>query len=140
MPNAASSPRSDLGLTVLRLVVGAVFIAHGAQKVFGFGHAGVAGMFGHMGIPLPAVAAAVVMAVEFLGGIALVLGLGTRIAAALIAVNMLGAIYFAKLSGGFFAPKGYEYELTLAAAAAALALAGPGAASIDGMMRGRRRR
>jgi len=62
------------GITVLRIVVGIVFLAHGAQKVFTFGHHGVTGMLGSMGIPLPSVMSVVLMAVEFLGGAALVLG------------------------------------------------------------------
>src|SRR5437016_6578899 len=70
------------GLVPLRLVVGLVFAVHGAQKLFVFGLGGAAGFMAKVGIPLPSVAAVVVMAVEILGGLALILGLGTRLAAA----------------------------------------------------------
>src|SRR5256885_4935117 len=71
------------GLVPLRLVVGLVFAVHGAQKLFVFGLGGAAGFMAKVGIPLPSVAAVVVMAVEILGGLALLLGLGTPVAAAL---------------------------------------------------------
>jgi putative oxidoreductase len=125
------SDRQDLALTLLRLVVGAVFIAHGLFKLLSFGLAGTAGFFAKLGIPLPNVAAPIVIAVEVLGGIALVLGAGVRVAGVLLAVDMLGAIVFAKLHGGFFAPNGFEFELTLLVASLALAVGGAGAPSID---------
>ena len=122
------------GLTILRLVVGIVFLAHGAQKVFVFGHGGVTGMLASIRIPLPSVMAVVLMAVEFLGGAALVLGLLTRWAAALIGFDMIIAILAVHLKGGFFSPKGVEFPLTLLAACIALVLVGPGAASVDGAL------
>jgi putative oxidoreductase len=137
--SARSSARPDLALLVLRVVVGLVFLAHGWQKVFVFGHAGVTGMLTGMHVPLPAVAAAGLMALELLGGVALIVGAFTRVVALLFAADMLGAIVLAKLSGGFFAPKGYEYELTLLAASLALALGGAGAASVDRAIAERRR-
>ena len=129
------------GLTILRLVVGIVFLMHGQQKLFGFGIHGTIAFFTHAGIPLPAVSAVVVTFVEFLGGIALILGLLTRWAAALLAIDMLGAIFLVHIKNGFFLmpPKlGYEFALTLLAATIALAISGPGAAALDGMFgRGR---
>jgi len=122
------------GLTILRLVVGIVFLAHGAQKVFVLGHGGVTGMLASIRIPLPSVMAVVLMAVEFLGGAALVLGLLTRWAAALIGFDMIVAILAVHLKGGFFSPKGVEFPLTLLAACIALVLVGPGAASVDGAL------
>ena len=133
-----SADRTALALAVLRVIVGAVFIAHGAQKLFVYGIAGTTGAFGGMGIPMAGVVAPLTAGIEFLGGIALVLGFGTRIAAALLAATMLGAITMVHLKGGFFLPSGVEYALTLFGAAAAIAIAGPGAASLDGRLFGRR--
>src|SRR5438067_11494785 len=97
MPDSTRTPRPDLALFLLRLIVGAVFLAHGALKLFSFGYGGTVGFFTQLHIPLPNVAAAVVIAVETLGGLALVFGAGVRLAAPLLAVDMLGAIVFAKL-------------------------------------------
>lgn len=118
------------GLTVLRVVVGIVFLMHGYQKLFKFGFHGVAGMFGHIGIPLPAFFAVVVTLVEFVGGILLIVGLATRIAAGLIAIDMLVAILAVHLKNGFFNPMGFEFPLTLLAAAICLMLAGGGSLSL----------
>ena len=115
------------GPTLLRLAVGTVFLAHGSQKLFVFHFAGVTQFFTHAGIPLPAVSAVVVTLVEFLGGLALILGLGTRIAATFLAINMLGAIALVHLRGGFFLPTGFEYAFTMLFANVALVLNGPGA-------------
>jgi putative oxidoreductase len=117
------------GLTVLRVVVGAVFLAHGYQKVFKFGHHGVTGMLGHMGVPLPSVFAAVLMLLEFVGGILLIAGVAVRVVAALLAVEMIVAILLVHLKNGFFNPGGVEFPLTLFAGAVCLALAGGGAFS-----------
>ena len=125
------------GLTILRVVVGIVFIAHGAQKLFTFGLPAVVQMFGHMGIPAPSVLAPFVTLLEFVGGILLVVGLFTRWVALLIAIDMLVAILKVHLAGGFFLPRGYEFALTLMAASIALALTGPGAPALDGIIRRR---
>ena len=126
------SNSSAWALTILRVVVGIVFFAHGWQKVFTFGTHGVAGMFSSSGIPLPLVSAGVVMAVEFLGGALLVLGIATRLAAGLNAIDMLVAILAVHLRHGFFNQNmGVEYPLTLLAACVCLMLAGPGAASAE---------
>jgi putative oxidoreductase len=119
------------GLTVLRVIVGAVFLMHGGQKLFVLGFGGVAGYLGHVGIPFPALFAVVVTLTEFLGGAAVLLGLVTRWAALALAFDMLVAVLMVKLKGGFFAPAGVEFELTLLAACLCLALAGPGAASLE---------
>ncbi len=119
------------GLTILRVIVGVVFIAHGAQKVFALGYGGTNQMFTHMGVPVHNVTTAIVMVVELLGGIALVLGIFTRIAAALLAIDMISAIAIVHLKNGFFAPRGIEFPLTLLAALLALLLAGPGTLALD---------
>ena len=125
-----STAASGWGLFVLRLAMGSVFIAHGAQKLFGaFGGPGLngfSGMMAKMGLK-PALAWALAVAlVEFVGGIFLALGFLTQVAAGLIAVVMAVALFTVHLTNGFFLPHGFEFVLVLFAAAIALATLGPG--------------
>lgn len=124
------------GIGILRIVLGTIFMAHGLQKLLEFGLSGTAGAFGQMGIPLPTLSAAVVMTAELLGGLALVLGLFTRLAAVPLAVTMLVAMLAVHRPGGFFLPEGIEYTLTLLGANLSLMLAGPGAWALDNVLRG----
>jgi len=126
----ASGSTQACGLTILRITVGMVFLVHGYQKLFHMGFHGVAGFFGHAGIPLPLVSAVVVTLVEFVGGILLIAGIWTRIAAALLAVDMAVAILVVHLKHGFFNPMGFEFPLTLLAATLCLALSGGGMFSL----------
>ena len=119
------------GMLPLRIVVGLVFLMHGAQKLFVFGLGGTADIMGKLGLPLPVLCAIVVIAVEVFGGFAILLGVFTRVAGALLAFEMLIAILVARLSGGFFAPYGYEFELTLLGASLTFALNGPGRMSLE---------
>lgn len=135
-----SQRQIDFGLTILRAGIGAIFIAHGAQKLFVYGFAGVAGAFGQMGVPFPELLGPFVAFVEFLGGIALVGGLLTRLAALGLAVNMLVAIGLVHLKAGLFLPNGYEFALSLFVASALLTLTGAGRFSLDAMLGGRAER
>jgi putative oxidoreductase len=130
----ASDRELDIGLGIMRTIVGAIFIAHGAQKLFTFGLAGVTAGFAEMGIPLAGVLAPFVALLEFAGGIALVAGVLTRVFSLALVFDMLGAILFVHLSAGFFLPNGYEFALALAGASALLTLAGAGAYSIDALI------
>jgi putative oxidoreductase len=122
------------GITLLRVVLGIVFLMHGGQKLFVYGLEGVTGSFTQMGIPAASLAAIFTMAVEFGGGLALLLGLFTRVAAALTAVVMLGALFTVHLAAGFFLPNGYEFVLTLLAASGALVLLGSGPLAVDNLL------
>ncbi|WP_433207819.1 DoxX family protein [Nocardia sp. CA-107356] len=124
----------DLGLLVLRLVVGLTMAAHGAQKLFGWfnggGLDGTGKFFEMSGYPAGKAMAVVAGLSETFGGLALAVGLLTPLAAAALVGTLLNAIAV-KWGGGFFAPKGIEYELILTLAAAALALTGPGRYAVD---------
>jgi putative oxidoreductase len=130
--------QQQLGIAILRIVTGVVFAVHGAQKLFVYGLAGVSGAFAKMGIPMPGFVGPFISLLEFFAGLALVIGLLTRLAALGLAFDMLGAILLVHLAGGFFMPGGYEYALTMLASMICLVLAGPGALSVDSMLAARR--
>jgi putative oxidoreductase len=138
MHSRAQSHRVDLGLVVLRVIAGTVFVAHGAQKLFVFGFAGVTAAFTRFGAPLPGITGPLISFVEFFGGMALILGLLTRLAAVGLAADMLGATLIVHLANGFFNPNGVELTLTLFAVAAAFAIAGAGRYSLDHAIAARR--
>lgn len=120
------------GVTVLRIVVGFLFAAHGWQKFNEWTIEGTQAAFRDMGIPFAEATAPAVAVLELIGGIALILGVLTRPVALLLTINMLGAIVLVHLTEGIFVENnGFELVLLLGAAAVAIALAGPGKASVD---------
>jgi putative oxidoreductase len=131
------------GPAVLRLGVGAVFVAHGAQKLFGlWGGGGItatAQYFEYLHFPGALPLAILVGAVELAGGVMLILGGLTRYAALALAIEMAVALWKVHLPNGFFinwaltpgVGHGYEFNLTLIAALLSLMLTGPGVLSID---------
>jgi putative oxidoreductase len=131
---------SDVASTMLRVVLGVVFFAHGSQKMLGwfggFGFHGTMGAFTNMGMPAPL--AFLIICTEFFGGLGLILGLLTRIASFGVAGLMVGAIFMVHLQNGFFMNwmgtqkgEGFEFHLLALAMAAALLLRGAGAFSLD---------
>lgn len=132
------SQQIDTALLIVRVVTGVTMIMHGWQKLTGPGFGGVGDMFAGMDVPLAAVAGPVTLIVELIGGVLLVLGLGTRVVGAVFALVMLGALFTVHLPAGFFAADGgYELVLLLAAVGVALAVSGGGAWSGDAVIAGR---
>jgi putative oxidoreductase len=126
----------DLGLLILRLVVGLTLSAHGTQKLFGwfggYGLAGTGGFFEQLGFRPGRLHAAVAGFAETAGGLLLAAGLFTPLAAAAVIGVMVVAVGSVHWPKGFFVSNGgFEYNLTLAAGALAVALTGPGAFSLD---------
>src|SRR4051812_4737357 len=119
------APRIDVGLLVLRVTLGVTMLAHGYQKVFTFGFAGIADGFTKMGIPMPGLMGPFISLLELLGGIALIIGLLSRLAALGLAFDMLGALFMVHLKNGFFLPTGFEFVFVLFGMSLAVVLAGP---------------
>ncbi|MGO4886193.1 DoxX family protein [Anaerobacillus sp. MEB173] len=111
--------KNEIGTFILRVVLGVIFLAHGAAKFQG-GIENIVGWFDSIG--LPGGFAYVVAIVELVGGIALILGLGTRIVSGLLVLLLLGAIFKVQLAVGFLG--GYAYDLALLVIAVHLAING----------------
>ncbi|GAA4237991.1 DoxX family protein [Actinomadura meridiana] len=139
LPTRRPPALPDAGLLIGRLAVGVIFVAHGWQKVFDTGHAGVADGFDKLGIPLPDLSALFASYVELLGGAALIVGLLTPLAGVLIALNMGGAFWYVHKGHGIFSENGgYEYVMVLAGVALLLAATGAGRFSLDAVIWRRR--
>lgn len=123
------------GIALLRVVTGIIFLMHGQQKLFELGLGGVSGMMTGLGVPAPGLMALVVTLVELVGGLALILGAFTRVAAVLVATDVLVAFFLVHLPNGFFAQNGgVELVLLLATAGVTLLLTGPGAMAVDSLL------
>jgi putative oxidoreductase len=138
------STSNDFALTILRVVLGIVFVAHGSQKMLGwfggYGFSGTMNSFTH-DMHIPAVFAFLAIAAEFLGGLGLLLGVLARIAAFGITMNMLVAIFMVHLPNGLFMNwsgqqkgEGIEYHLLVLAITITIMMRGAGALSVDRML------
>lgn len=130
----------DVGLLILRAVVGVIFVAHGWPKLMN-GASGTAQFFGQVGIPLPGLSAWIVTLLEVLGGLALVAGAFVAVVSALLVVHMTLGILLVHLPNGFYVvgpgQGGVEFNLLLIASLLTLILVGSGTPSVDAMRTGR---
>ena len=124
----------DRGLLVARIALGVVFVAHGWQKLVVMGYPAVTGFVASLGIPFPAVGAALLIAAEFGGGLMLLAGAFTRFAGLMLLVNMIVATATVHITRGFFLPAGFEYTFTLGLVSLALMMTGAGRYSIDALV------
>jgi putative oxidoreductase len=143
MKKLLATPNDGI-LTLIRLVLGIVFFAHGGQKALGwfggFGFSGTMNFFTNM-LHIPAPFAFLAIMAEFLGGLGLILGLLARIAALGIAVNMSVAVLMVHHNFGFFMNwygnqkgEGWEYHLLVICMALVIMVRGAGAFSVDGAL------
>lgn len=137
--NAVFASRASWGLSVIRIIVGIIFMAHGAQKLFGlFGGGGLAGTAQFMeslGLAPGLLMALLSGGAEFFGGLALVVGLLVRPAALALTVTLIVAIFSAHIGNGLFmANNGYEFALALLAGTVAVMIEGAGRLSLDGLV------
>jgi putative oxidoreductase len=135
---------NDNATTILRLMLGVIFFAHGAQKMLGwfggYGFTGTMGFFTGM-LHIPAPFGVLAIAAEFFGGLGLIVGLLTRVASFGIFCNMIVAIAMVHAHNGFWMNwtgaqkgEGYEYHLLALAGLAFLIIRGAGAASVDRLL------
>ncbi|MES2870424.1 MAG: DoxX family protein [Pseudomonadota bacterium] len=130
------STRAGYGLTVLRIIVGIIFAAHGSQKLFGWfggnGLAGTAQWLESIGLAPGTLMALLSGGTEFFGGLALIVGLLVRPAALGLAFTLLVAIFSVHISHGLFmANNGYEFALALLGGSIAVLIEGAGKLSFD---------
>ncbi|CDQ20225.1 Uncharacterized membrane protein YphA, DoxX/SURF4 family [Halobacillus karajensis] len=121
--------KHETGAFILRVILGVIFFVHGLDK-FQAGIGNTVGFFDSMGIP--GFLAYFVATIELVGGIAMILGIGTKVVAYLFSIIMLGAIFTVKLSAGFL--DGYEFDLALLGMSIYVALSNNTALSLDKAM------
>ncbi|MFF2857775.1 DoxX family protein, partial [Peribacillus sp. NPDC058002] len=126
----------NIGLLIIRLVIGLLFIGHGAQKLFGwfggYGLKGTGGWFESIGMKSGVTMALFAGLAELIGGLLFALGLLTPLAGIMIAGTMIMAIVKVHAPNGLWATaNGYEYNLTLLGVAIGIALIGPGQYALD---------
>src|ERR1041385_2369623 len=133
--SSSSDGLKDWGILLIRLMLGAVMFAHGASKVFGiWGGLGLEQTVAMMSQNFGAFLAYLSIFTEFLGGLALILGVVTRFWSIGIFINMMVAVLDVHLANGFIGKGGFEFPLTLAVMALAITIAGPGAFSLDAVL------
>lgn len=137
---AIPAPVRDAVLLLARLILGVVLFAHGWQKFMMNGLDATAAGFEQMGVPLPAVSAALAGTIELVTGVAIILGALLPVAAVLVVFVMAGAAIFAHIGNGLFATDGgWELVAVIGAAAAILGVVGGGRYSLDsGFLSGRK--
>ncbi|MGF6952906.1 putative oxidoreductase [Neobacillus sp. B4I6] len=129
----------NIGLLIIRLVIGLLFVGHGAQKLFGwfggYGLKGTGGWFESIGMKPGVTMALLAGLAELIGGILFALGLLTPLAGIMIAGTMAMAIVKVHAPNGLWATaNGYEYNLTLLVVAIGIALVGPGQYALDSLL------
>jgi putative oxidoreductase len=129
-----------LGLLLVRVVVGVLFIGHGSQKLFGwfggYGPKGTGGWMESVGIKPGVLMAVFAGLLELVGGTLLTVGLFTPLAGILIALAMIGAIIKVHYKNGvWITANGYEYTLVLFTIAVGIALIGAGDYSLDALIK-----
>ena len=121
-----------LASTIARVILGAIFFAHGWQKFVTNGIDNVAAVFEQMDVPLPTLSAWFAGLVELVGGAALIIGFAVPLVAVLGIIDMIGAIIFVHWGSGFFAASGgYELPLALIAGFIAVGIASHGPLAAD---------
>jgi putative oxidoreductase len=137
--NTLFSSKAGVAALILRVPVGLILAAHGAQKLFawfgGYGLEGTGQWMASIGLEPGYWLAMMAGSAEFFGGIALAIGLLTRPAAVVVGFTMMIAIFSVHISNGLFmANNGYEYALTLLVVTVVLAIQGAGSFSLDNVL------